>query len=172
MRALRGYCARTAPAKSCRVWSEASRRAACCGLHAACRVRAACCVLRAACRLPRACCIQPKVARCVLPLAACVLHTVARYVLQTACRLPCACCRMHAACCALRDAGALLYSTWYHEHNCMMQICMGTERNGQVGRTYWQAAMRYKVCHVYTCYTPLPVLPRCMLYAASCASVL
>ena len=39
---------------------------------------------------------------------------------------------------------ALLYSTWYHEHN-YIQICMGTERNGQVGRTYWQMAMRYKV---------------------------
>ena len=117
-------------------------------LRAACRLPRACCVLRAACRLPRACCIQPKVARCVLPLAACVLYTVARYVLQGACRLPCAWCRLHAACCALRDAGALPYSTWYHEHNCMMQICMGTERNGQVGRTYWQAAMRYKVCHV------------------------
>ena len=29
-----------------------------------------------------------------------------------------------------------------------MQICMGTERNGQVGRTYCQVAMRYKVCRV------------------------
>jgi len=54
---------------------------------------------------------------------------------------------------------------------------MGTERNGQVGRTYWQAAMRYKVCRVMhvvhcrelhvarrfhaACCTPLPVLPCC-----------
>ena len=81
---------------------------------------------------------------------------------------------LHTARCFLLPTSrtlALLYSTWFHQHSCM-QICMGTERNGQVGRTYWQAAMRYKVCHVYTCYTPLPVLPRCMLYAASCASVL
>ena len=47
-------------------------------------------------------------------------------------------------CPALEWAKSLVlrYSACNHEHN-YMQIRTGTERNGQVGRDYWQVTKRY-----------------------------
>jgi len=75
---------------------------------------------------------------------------------------------LHTAPCFLLSASrtlALLYSTWFHQKNCMMQICMGTERNGQVVRTYWQAAMRF--CAAASCMLRAAC---CGLRAACCDS--
>ena len=59
----------------------------------------------------------------------------------------------------------LCYSQHGTTNNCM-QICMGTERKGQVGRAYWQVAMRYNVHSIFhtTCCES-----RCRLLAHRCS---